>query len=178
MTAICRKVSKAMMPLKTSRVLRPAGAGFTLVEMMVTVAIIAVAAVGALDYQYYAAQQSRIAQTQIVATRTAQLLLEDWKSTGGSTAYNPVNLQLGFSSAVIPVDFGMGLALGSILNSSIYTITVNDVSMLIILGWSDVATDATSGTTLRRLNVMVRWMQQGGLCNSPVILTTYVRLDG
>ena len=185
MTVICSKVSKAFSPLKTSRVSRLIGifdalsqAGFTLVELIVAMAIIAIAAVGALNYQYYAAKHSRIAHTQITATRTAQLLLEDWKSVGGSTSYNPLNLQLGFSSAAVPDGFTTGYSLGTILNNVIYTITVNNVPMLIILGWSNVDYDSISDTTLRRLTVMVRWQQGGTLCNSPVILTTYVRLNG
>jgi prepilin-type N-terminal cleavage/methylation domain-containing protein len=162
MTAICPKVSKA----------------FTLIELMVVMAVIAIAAVGALDYQYYAAKHSRIAHTQIAATRTAQLLMEDWKSVGGSTEYNPLNLQLGFSSAAVPADFTMGQSLGSVLNNVIYTITVNNVPMLIILSWSDVAQDIIAGTTLRQLTAMVRWQQGNTLCTSPIILTAYVRLDG
>jgi prepilin-type N-terminal cleavage/methylation domain-containing protein len=169
MTAMNPKVSKA----------------FTLIELMVAVAIIAVAAVGALDYQYLAVKHGRIARTQITAARTAQLLLEDWKSAGGAATYNPLNLQLGFSSSSIPTGFTMGQTLGAILNNTVYTITINNVPMLIILGWSDVAHDATSGITLRQLTAMVRWQQgqavgTGGttLCNSPTIITVYVRTDG
>jgi hypothetical protein len=110
--------------------------------------------------------------------RTAQLLIEDWKSVGGSTAYNPLNLQLGFSSASVPSGFTMGQSIGSTLNNTVYTITINTVPMLIILGYSDVSHDAISGTTLRQLTAMVRWQQGSTLCDSPVVFTTYVRLDG
>lgn len=169
MTAICPKVSKAL----------------TLIELMLAMAIIAITALGALSYQYYAAKQSQIAHAQITATRAAQLLLEDWQSTGGSTAYDPLKLQLGFSSAVVPNDFAMGLSLGSVLNNVIYTITVNNLPMLIMLSWDDVASDSVAQTTLRQLRAMVRWQQGyvlGGesdtLCISPVVLTTsYIRLD-
>lgn len=184
MAVIYPKVSKAFTPLKTSRVLRPTGifdalseAGFTLIELMMAMAVIAIAAVGALDYQYYAAKHSRIARTQTTATHTAQLLLEDWKSVGGSTEYDPLNLQLGFSSTAVPGGFTMGQSIGSALNNVIYTITVNNVPMLIILSWSDVAHDSISGTTMRQLMAMVRWQQGNTLCNSPIILTAYVRLD-
>jgi prepilin-type N-terminal cleavage/methylation domain-containing protein len=162
MSVICPKVSKAL----------------TLIELMVAIAIIAIVAVGALDCQYYAAKHSRTARNQIAATRTAQLLIEDWKSVGGSTYYNPLNLQLDFSSATVPADFTMGQSIGFVLNNVIYTITINGMPMLIMLGWSDVAHDSIAETTLRQLTVMVRWPQGGALCNSPVILTTYVRLDG
>jgi prepilin-type N-terminal cleavage/methylation domain-containing protein len=168
MIVICPKGSKA----------------FTLIELMVAIAVIAIAAVGALDYQYYAVKHSRIAHAQITATRAAQLLLEDWKSVGGSTGYDPLNLQFGFSSAVVPTGFTMGQSLGSVLNNAIYTITVNNVPMLIMLSWNDIEHDSIAATTLRQLTAMVRWRQgyvlesEGDtLCDSPVILTAYVRLD-
>jgi prepilin-type N-terminal cleavage/methylation domain-containing protein len=163
----CPKVSKA----------------FSLIELMVAVTIIAIAAVGGLEYQYYAVKHSRIAHTQITATRTAQLLLEDWKSVAGLTSYNPLTLQLGFANSAVPSGFTMGQDIGSVLNNTVYTITVNNVPMVIMLGYSDVANYTVSGivTTLRQLTVMVRWQQgqaigSGGntLCDSPVILTTYV----
>jgi len=59
------------------------------------------------------------------------------------------------------------------------------VPMLIVLAYSDVAHDDVADTTLRQITAMVRWrtgkaIGSGGttLCTSPVILTTYVRLDG
>jgi prepilin-type N-terminal cleavage/methylation domain-containing protein len=168
MTAIYPKVSKA----------------FTLIELMMTIAIVVIAVVGTMGYQYYAAKQSQIAFAQTTATRTAQLLLEDWQSTGGATTYDPLQLQFGFSSAPVPSDFTMGLSLGSVLNNVIYTITVNNVPMSIMLSWCDVANDSVAQTTLLQLRAMVRWQQgyilQGGttLCISPVVLTTsYIRLD-
>jgi prepilin-type N-terminal cleavage/methylation domain-containing protein len=163
-----------------------ASKGFTLIELMIALAIITIAAVGAMGYQYYAAQQSRIAFAQVTATRTAQLLLEDWQSTGGDNqTYDPLQLQLGFSSAAVPSDFSMGLSLGSVLNNVIYTITINNVPMSIMLSWNDVAYDSVAQTTLRQLSAMVRWdqgyvLESGGttLCSSPVVLTTaYIRLD-
>jgi prepilin-type N-terminal cleavage/methylation domain-containing protein len=158
--------------------------GFTLTELMVAMALICIAAIGVLDYQYHSVKQSRIAQTQVTASRTAQLLLEDWKSTGGSTDYNPTNLQLGFSSSTLPADFTMGQAVGGILNNAVYTITVNNVPMLVVLAFNDVEHDDVADTTLRQLTAMVRWQMgkatgSGGttLCATPVILATYVRLD-
>lgn len=159
--------------------------GFTLTELMVAMVLIAIAAVGTLDYQYHAVKHSRIAITQTTATRTAQLLLEDWISAAGSTTYNPANIQMGFTASAVPPGFTMGQTLGTALNNSVYNVTINNVPMQIILGYSDVDHDNISGITLRQLTAMVRWRMgqaigTGGnsLCDSPVILTTYVRLDG
>jgi prepilin-type N-terminal cleavage/methylation domain-containing protein len=165
MIAICPKVSRA----------------FTLIELMVAVTVIAIAAVGGLEYQYYAVKHSRIAHSQITAARTAQLLLEDWKSVGGSTTYNPINLQLGFAASSIPSGFTMGLDIGdNVLNSTVYTITVNNVPMVIMLCYKQQVDESTVGKLLKPLTVMVRWKQVGiggnSLCDLPVILTTYVRL--
>jgi prepilin-type N-terminal cleavage/methylation domain-containing protein len=169
------------MSIKYRKVLK----AFSLIELMVAVTVISIAAVGGLEYQYYAVKHSRLARTQITVSRAAQLLVEDWKSVGGSTSYNPLNLQLGFANTGVPGGFAMGIAVGTVLNNTVYTITVNNVPMVIMLGYTDISHDAISDTTLRQLIVMVRWQQgqatgAGGttLCDSPYILTTYVRLNG
>lgn len=152
---------------------------------MVAIAVICLAAIGVLDYQYHSVRHCRMAQTQLTASRTAQLLLEDWKSIGGSEDYNPAILQLGFNPLAMPSGFTMGHTFGGILNNTVYKVTINDVPMYLTLGYTDIAHDAVSGTTLREITVLVRWemgqsMGRGGnsLCDAPVILTTYVRLDG
>ena len=83
---------------------------FTLIETMVAMVVLAIAALGALGYQYHAALQVRIAHAQTTGTRTAQLLLEDWKSTGGSEDYDPIALAMGFSNPFkIPTGHGLSL---------------------------------------------------------------------
>ncbi len=158
---------------------------FSLVEIMLAAAVIGIVSVGVLDYQHYSLKQSRIAKVQVTAARTAQLLLEDWKSTGGATSYNPSDLNMGFSSSAAGSDFTTGYSIGGILNNAIYSITINNVPMLVVLAYSDVDHDEVADTTLRQITAMVRWRMgkatgSGGttLCTSPVILTTYVRLDG
>ncbi len=161
----------------------------TLIEVMAAMAILVISSIGALSYQYHSARDAKKARAQVVATRIAQLLLEDWKSTGGSSAYDPRILGLGFSSpAPIPSHFSeeMGQDLGSPLRDAVYNITVDDVRMMVMLTWSDVAQDTVSGVLLRQLNVTVvfgsseqetsREKPEENL--GPVVLTTYVRVDG
>jgi hypothetical protein len=157
---------------------------------MVAVAILVVATLGALQYEYYAAAQGRIATGQIAAARAAHLLLEDWKSTGGSTEYDPHGLGLGFSNAsAVPAGFTTPAGLGTTLNNAVYGITLANLPMLTMLKYVDVDRDAQARTTLRQLAVVVRFAQidpGGGMSVpedrfaglAPITLVTYVRLDG
>ena len=161
----------------------------TLVEIMVAMLVLAIAAIGALGYQYHATGHARIGRAQITATRTAQLLLEDWMSTGGSEEYDPSTLGLGFSSPLsIPDQWSQEQ--GSPLNDGVYGITVDNLPMLAMLSWEDVAEDTIAETKLRQLVVTVRFgdvtqleqeteqtYPEGWLENvTPVILTTHVRI--
>lgn len=161
-------------------------AAVTLVEVMVTIVILTIAILGALNYEYYAARDVQISQAQITAARTAQLLLEDWKSTGGSEEYDPSILGLGFSNPIrIPLSFTYGQGLGSPLHDAVYTITVNDIPMLVMLVWKDVAYDTTAEVKLRQLATIVEcgtasqgettynWMEY----IEPIKLVTYTRVD-
>ncbi len=159
----------------------------TLLEVMVAMAILVFSSVGALSYQYYAARDASIADAQITATRIAMLLLEDWKSTGGSQDYNPATLNLGFSSTLqVPAHFsqGKGQGLGSPLHDGVYAIMIGDVPVMIMLTWTDIAEDDVSGIVLRKLDATVTfdsaWQgksQKKLESLNPIILTSYVRVD-
>lgn len=158
----------------------------TLVEVMVAMVVLAIAALGALNYQYYAATQARIAHSETIAARTAQLLLEDWKSTGGSEDYDPTALNLGFYSSLSMPSYEVSR--GVPLHNGLYTITVEDVPLLLMLFWKDVSYDSAAEITLRQLTVGVVLDQHrdtdtnlGEVISDRLIpevsLTTYVRLD-
>ena len=153
----------------------------TLVEVMVAMVILTIAALGALSYQYHAAGHGRIARAQSAATHVAQLLLEDWKSTGGSEKYDPSILAVGFSSPQpIPAKWASvkAMVLAKPLNSAVHAVTIDDLPMLVMLSWEDVAYDATAGLKLRQLAVTVKFGVVNQLENiPPVALTTYVRGD-
>jgi len=152
-------------------------AGNTLIEIMVAVVIVAIAALGGLSYQYFAAGHARIARCQMTATRIAQLLMEDWKSTGGSDEYDPTTLQLGFSTLFIPSYFseGIGVGDGVPLRNQAYRITVDDEPMVVVLRWEDVAHDDVAQVTIRQLSVFLQWSEKSEI--APIVLSTYVRLD-
>jgi type II secretory pathway pseudopilin PulG len=156
----------------------------TLVEVMIATAVLVIAATGALSYQYHAAKGVKIAHAQSTGTRIAQLLLEDWMSTGGSDEYDPTDLKLGFSAA--PVPSGFEKVSGNPLKNSIYVNTVDELPLMVMLTWADVDQDLLSDVTLRRLSAVVRFgstsselkeiTQQVELIR-PITLTTYVRID-
>jgi hypothetical protein len=141
----------------------------TIVEVMVAVAVIVVAALGTLCYEYLCIDHVRIARAQLAATRIGQLLLEDWKSTGGSSDYNPENLDMGFR---VPP----GAVWGD------YMTVIDNLPLYIGLSRDDIDRDDFAGVTLRRIDVSVRWRRNfsyGAPDNDDpaVNLSTYVRLD-
>ena len=158
--------------------------GISLLEVISATAIFTIVSTGAISYQYHASKSAKIAQAQITATCTAQLLLEDWMSTGGSQDYDPSKLNMGFSTAsAIPGDFTDEGGLGSALHGAVYAIMIDELPMLVMLTKKDVAQD-TSGVVLRQLGVIVEfgtisddtdadWLEN----IPPVILSTYVRAD-
>ena len=167
----------------------PRATGFTLIEQVVAAAILTVAALGTFRYQYYTAALGRIASGETAAARTAQLLLEDWKSTGGATTYHPSSLGLGFSSGLaVPSGFTTPAGLGTTLNNSVYSLTWGNLPLLAMLKYLDVAQDTQARTTLRQLAVVVCYAQidQSGSMSTPesrfaglapITLVTYVRVD-
>ena len=160
---------------------------FTLVEVIATTVILCIIAIGSLNFQYYAARDSKMSKAQMTATRTAQLLLEDWMSTGGSNDYNPSSLGLGFiSTKDSPSDLGQYSELGTRLQDTLFLVKVDDIQMLIMLASKDVAYDTDAKVTLRQLSVYIsfgvvieedRVEQAESPHIKPIILTTYIRID-
>ena len=153
-------------------------------EVMVSVVVVTIVALGGLSYQYHAARHARIARAQITATRTAQLLLEDWKSTGGSSDYNPAALGIGIS-------FAGAVSIGSYdwdttLGGGAYSAKIDDLPMVVMLGFRDVESDEGAQVKLRQLTVVIQsgeistetreFRSASGLV-APVIMTTYARAD-
>lgn len=141
--------------------------GMTLIEVMVAMVVLAIAAIGALGYQYHAARHGNIAKLEMIATRTAQLLLEDWKSTGGDENYDPSTLGLGFHKTS---------------GENLYRITVDDLPIYVELSHRDVAHDSVAAVTLRQISVITRWRRDYSSLepkseDPSLVLTTYVRRD-
>jgi Tfp pilus assembly protein PilV len=159
----------------------------SLAEVMVSVVVVTIVALGGLSYQYHAARHARIARAQITATRTAQLLLEDWKSTGGSSEYDPAALGIGIS-------FAGAVSIGSYdwdttLGGGAYSTNIDGLPMVIMLGFRDVEYDEDAQVKLRQLTVVIQSAEISAATKeliispgasglfSPIVMTTYSRAD-
>jgi hypothetical protein len=143
--------------------------GFTITEAAMAVAVIVIAALGTLCYEYLCIDHVRIARAQLAATRVGQLLIEDWKSTGGGE-YSPEDLNMGF---VLPPDAEAGE----------FMTTIDGMRFFITMDSSEAEPpDTFSGTILRELDVTIQWkhdFSNGTPTDSDpaVVLSTYVRPD-
>lgn len=145
--------------------------GLTLVEVLIAGVILFVAAVGTLSYQYLARKQAKIAWAEMTATRTAQMVISDWKSTGGK----PLNGDIGYNPHDFDTDFVYQ-------NSTLWKVNVDKLTMYVTLTMNDVEYDAVAGVYLRELEVVARWrtdFADGAVDNdSPsIVLNTYIRAD-
>ncbi len=146
--------------------------GFSLVEVMISVLIITIVALGTLSFQYHGIKHSRSSEAQIAATRLGQLLLEDWKSTGGETNYDPNALGLGFT----------------LVTTGNYRITLDNQTFYLHLAQqlapvsSGSNPDTVAGVTLQQLSITVSWRKDFGTgtisSSDPTLtFTTFVRKD-
>jgi prepilin-type N-terminal cleavage/methylation domain-containing protein len=146
--------------------------GFTLVEVMLSMAIVIIVALGTLSFQYNGVKPSRASEAQIAATRLGQLILEDWKSTGGDSDYDPNALGLGFT----------------LVTTANYRITLDYQTFYLQFAQtlapvtSGSNPDPVAGVTLQQLSVTVSWRKDyaaGTVSGSDPTLTftTFVRRD-
>jgi prepilin-type N-terminal cleavage/methylation domain-containing protein len=143
--------------------------GFTLIEIIIAIVILAIIALGALGYQYYATMHTSAAWAQLTAARTAQSLLDNWKSTGGSVTYNPAALNPDYTVS------GLG--------SNTYEATFDNLPMYLQLLHVDIERDETAQITLRKITVQVNWSKDRSVPSGQadqersMIFSTYVRVD-
>ncbi len=148
--------------------------GFTIVEVMAAMAVVIIVALGTLSFQYNNVRQSRTSEAQITAARLGQLLLEDWKSTGGDSDYDPNDLML---------DPGFVL-----VTTGNYKITLDYQTFYIQLAQqlapvtSGSNPDPVAGVTLQQLSITVSWRKDFGNgtvsgSDPTLTFTTFVRRD-
>jgi len=146
----------------------PRNRGVTLLELILAVLILTIVSVGTISYQYFATRMATCADAEITATRTARLVLDNWKKAGGDENFDPISLNAGFQTTGI---------------SNQYLITVNNVPMTLNLAWLDVMYDDVAGVTLRQIQVTVQWRsdyqaQEVRPTDPTYTMTTYIRREG
>jgi prepilin-type N-terminal cleavage/methylation domain-containing protein len=158
----------------TSRKISRCG-GFTLVEVMVSVAIIVIVALGTLSYQYQTVKHSRSAEAEVTAAYLGQLLLEDWKSTFGDVGYDATSLGLGFVVPIFPETGNYKIT----LDNQTFYLQKNQQLAPVTSGSNP---DPVAGITLQQLSITVRWRRDGGngavsASDPSLTFTTFVRRD-
>lgn len=141
--------------------------GFTLLELVIASLILGVIAVGATGYQYQARRMALRANAEMTAARTARMVLDNWKKTGGDENFDPVSLKMGFAKDAKGGD---------------YNITVDGLKMLVSLDYSDIEQDTVAMITLRQIECEVRWRSDFKpdtvRTEDPrYVISTYVRKD-
>ena len=126
---------------------------FSIIEIMIAIAIFLIAFLGTSAYRYGAAMDAHRADLQTKATRTALLFSEAWNGKDGAVSFKPV---LALSSDIdievsvgpdTPVDFTW---LGS------YKVNFERTDYYVTLSWKKVGADG-----LRALSVIVNWNASG-----------------
>jgi type II secretory pathway pseudopilin PulG len=148
--------------------------GFTIVEVMISMAVLIIVAVGTMFFQYNGASPARQAEAQTAAARFGQLLLEDWKSTGGASNYDPNTLGLGFTALVTSVSYKITI------DYQTFYIQLAQQLAPVQSGYNN--PDPVAGVTLEQLSVTVSWRKDyapGTVASTDPTLTftTFVRRD-
>ena len=150
--------------------------GLTLIEVFVSLLIVAVAVVGAMMYRYYSTSNARIADVHAGAGRVGLLVLEGWKGAAGRADYDPeanigpnVLASSDISIAASGSDYLVQLTGGT--NTSYYiTLSYDD----------DVDGDGNIDSGLRKLIVEVTYYGKGTqdqtLSSKTVKVSDFVRI--
>jgi prepilin-type N-terminal cleavage/methylation domain-containing protein len=146
--------------------------GLTIVEVMVAITVLAVAALGASAYRYYSTLDVRRADMRTTAARIGLLLCESWRGTGGDTSYDPT-AHLGTDLTITPISLPSEFQYTGFTSLGAYQFDTDNISYYAFLSWKDVSAG------LRALNVVVAWAQRDtgpatlGGADKTYALTTY-----
>ncbi len=138
------------MVLKTCKIRRRRG--FSLVSVMIAMAILFAALIGTSNFRYYSTLDAQKAAAKITAARIGLMLCESWRGLEGAETYDPA---AHFGSALTITQSTTGPAkLEDFTLLGNCTVTLNGANYYITLSWKDVSTG------LRALNIIVAWAQR------------------
>jgi len=128
--------------------------GFSLVDVMSSITILAMVVIGTSHFRYYSALDARKADMRIAAARIGVLLCESWRGVEGTESYDPI-AHLGSDLEIEIIEEGSELSADFTLLGRYRITTTDGGEYRAVLSWKDV-----SGG-LRALNVVVRWGPRG-----------------
>jgi Tfp pilus assembly protein PilV len=141
--------------------------GLSIIEVMIFIAVLAIAVIGASGYRYFSMLDIRRSDNEITAGRIASQLLESWKGRGGGDSnYSPlpnpsppllgdpcIGFNIASSSSAKapshPANF-------TLLNNGGYYKIVSDNDKIFYATMSSRTIDSNNGH-LETLNVVVSW---------------------
>ena len=135
--------------------------GLTLIEVMVTMLVALIIAVGVMGYMYATALQAHLADVRATAARLGLLLLEGWKTQGGNIlTYDPKNDFLDNTS--IPFNEFVEISTnpadppGLANTYTCFRIKIDYIQYFVKMSYQD------SANGQRELNVAVAWDRKSG----------------
>ena len=145
-----------MKPQKFNRAL-------TLIEIMISLLLVAIGIIGAMMFRYYSASNARLADVHAGAGKVGLLVLEGWKGNAGNLSYDP-------SSDVGPEVLGCpDITIGAIDNG-IYPVQltggVNTYYYVRLTYSEDVDGDGSDDPGIRKLMVEVTYYGWGSQNNT------------
>lgn len=141
-----------------ARVRRHRKNGLTLIEVMVSLLVILIIAIGAMSYMYASAVHAKEADVRATAARIGLLLMEGWKGNGVDvTLFNPADTAQGFNKLPLSdfSDPGMLPSLPGLTNTlHNYRIEAYNIKYFVKMTYSNYA---LSDTMPRSLSICVAW---------------------
>jgi len=141
--------------------------GASLVEVMLSLLVFMVVALGSANYRYLTALGIRDAREQLMGADLAVTLLGAWQGMGGSESYGPDN-QLSSYLEISPAKGNAAPDGYSLLGA--YDVVVDGRTYQSTLYWRDVESD------LRELGVVVSWPRGDGQLHKTFRITGYARM--
>ena len=125
--------------------------GFTLTELSIAMVFAIIIILGTISFSYYSRLDTDKSNLHNVSVGLAELILNDWRASGGSNTYDPVNSFTNYFP-IAPTDAGSN-RLDNLLGS--YMIMLDDNDYRITLSYRN-STDESP----KVLNVVVDWVEK------------------
>lgn len=126
--------------------------GFSILEIMIAIAICLIAITGTAAYRYNAALNTRQADFHSTAVRTALLFCEGWNGVRGTASFNPVTA---FSAETDIVENDGHVTPDGFTPIGSYKVALDGYNYYVTLSSQNISTD------LRILNIAVNWDPTG-----------------